>query len=146
MNYLDYIYIITPVLLAIIINATIYLLGWNSKNNKNKLLPPGWMIGTIWIIIFGFLGMFLQIAIKSKDYVTIMLLSILILICLAYPFYTNGLKRNAQSVKYDFIILIYILVMTSIIFYKNRDKNIVYMLPIIIWVSYVNIVDFLTKQ
>lgn len=146
MNYLDYIYIITPVLLAIIINVTIYLLGWNSKNNENKLLPPGWMIGTIWIIIFGFLGMFLQIAIKSKDYITIMLLSVLILICLVYPFYTNGLKRNVQSVTYDFIILIYILVMTAVIFYKNRDNNTVYMIPIIIWVSYVNMVDFLTKS
>lgn len=146
MNYLDYIYIIIPVLLAIITNATIYLLGWNSKGNENELLPPGWMIGMIWIVIFGFLGKFLQIAIKSNDSVTIMLLSVLILICLAYPFYTNGLKRNVQSVTYDFIILIYILVMTAIIFYKNRDKNIVYMIPIIIWVSYVNIVDFFVKK
>lgn len=151
MNYLDYVYILTPVLLAIITNGIIYGLGWNDTNNYTtndtySLLPPGWMIGMIWIIIFGFLGKILQLTVKSRDYVSLVLISILIIICLAYPFYTNGLKMNNISLLGDTITLIYAFSISLIMLNRTQNKSMVYyMIPILVWCSYVNIVDSLRK-
>jgi len=50
-----YIHIIIPIILAIILNYYIYIQKWNNNNNNNKL-PPGYIIGFIWIVILGLLG------------------------------------------------------------------------------------------
>ena len=52
-------HILVPVLAAIIMNGIIYTFGINKYSEKNKInpyIPPGYVIGTIWVIILGLLG------------------------------------------------------------------------------------------
>ena len=59
MNYALLYNIFIPVVLAIIINLISFGLGWSGKSKdskRNPLLPPGYVIGIVWIIILGLLG------------------------------------------------------------------------------------------
>jgi tryptophan-rich sensory protein len=52
-------HILIPVISAIIMNGIIYALHLNKINSKelNKLyIPPGYIIGIIWTILFALLG------------------------------------------------------------------------------------------
>ena len=62
--------ILIPVITAIIMNGIIYMFGINKQDNKsiiNPLLPPGYIIGSIWIIIFGLLGYVHYLLYKLKN-------------------------------------------------------------------------------
>ena len=139
-----FIHIFFPIMLAIIVNSIIYSFGINNQVEKskeyNKLLPPGYIIGFIWIIIFGLLGYAHYLIYMLKNGVSFASLSIvfMLLFSISYPFLTglkfkSGLILNLITLILSFILGIIIIIESKYIF--------LYIIPLLLWASYVNIVD-----
>ena len=135
MNFLWHIFI--PIILAIIINFYIYTQGWNNNNEKSKWLPPGYIIGIVWIIILGLLGYIHFLMYPSiQSWIIVFAISY----CLAYPFLTSGLK-DTNSKIYNIIALIIAIIVFISVFYKNKLTSLL-SFPFLVWTLYVNIVLF----
>jgi len=144
MNTLLLYNIFIPVILAIVLNSFIFIFGWNakSKNNKvNPLLPPGYIVGSIWIIIFGLLGYVHYEIFKLHDNritFTSLYIIFFIIFSLAYPFLTLGFKEkiglllNLITLILSFIIALIIIVQSKYIF--------LFLIPLLLWTTYVNVI------
>jgi translocator protein len=138
------VYIIIPILLAAVTNAIIFKLDWDKKSQgqRSPMLPPGWAIGLIWTFILGLLGFALYLTVQAQDITSSALIVLLILSCIAYPFYTSGLVSGPTSLVGNTSTLIGGFVVALVIALKSPSV-LPYMLPILVWASYVNISDAL---
>lgn len=146
-NLLDkaWFHILMPIIFAILINYLIYTSKWNyySKKIQSPIFPPGYIIGLIWIIIFGLLGYVHYLLYKLKNRFSIYSNAIVLLLifCLSYPFLTSGLRQknatilNLITLIFTFIVSLLVISQSIIAFY--------YTIPLLLWVSYVNISDIL---
>ncbi len=88
--------IVIPVILALATNGLIFALGWQQPDRdiQPAFAPPGYVIGIVWTVLFALMGCARGLASRQGDRRTVRLLTILIGLCLAYPFYTLGLQDN----------------------------------------------------
>ena len=139
-----FIHIFFPIILIIILNLIRYLFGINIQIEKskkpNKLFPPGYIIGIIWLIIFGLLGYAHYLIYMLKNGFSFASLSIvfMLLFSISYPFlirlgFKIGLIINLITLILSFILGIIIIIESKYIF--------LYIIPLLLWASYVNIVD-----
>lgn len=110
----------------------------------NPYLPPGYIIGLIWIIIFGFLGYAYYLLINKNKTYNLGSISIIILwiFCLLYPFLTNGFSNKYISIILNILTLFFSLIVGLIVFLESK-YIFLYLLPLIFWAIYVNIVTLL---
>ena len=153
MNWFLYSNIFIPILLAIILNIIIFTYGWNKiykKNKKNEfkknnLLPPGPIVGIIWIILLGLLGYvnYSLITMKNRSlltYLTSGFLILFIFFCLAYPFLTNGLQEK-KVFFFNGMTLILAIILFIMVYIQNKYAS-YYLIPLLLWALYVNIIQF----
>ena len=84
--------VVAAVATVIAVNAVIFLSGWFQTDmpspQQSRLNPPGWLVGTVWVVLFAFLGAARWFVIRSGSeragrqagYIVLLLL-----FCLAYP-------------------------------------------------------------
>lgn len=136
------IHLAVPIILAGLLNAYIYLQGWNKNQSDTdrKGLPPGYVIAVVWIIILGLLGYTHFMVYPS---VTSVFIILAILYCLAYPFLTSGLQ-NARAGIYNAIA--FMIAVLVFLFVYNKDwKASLYTIPFLLWTAYVNVVTNFVK-
>ena len=145
-------HIATPVIAALIMNAIIYLKGWTSSQSQSQLitrsplLPPGPVIGTVWIFIFAALGYAHYLISNTKPANPLASTAIIAIIiwCLLYPILTSGLKETRAKLL-NTISLILAAILCTIVAQAtataNRTKALYFTLPLLAWSSYVNISD-----
>jgi tryptophan-rich sensory protein len=134
-------HILVPVLAAIIMNGIIYTFGINKYSEKNKInpyIPPGYVIGTIWVIILGLLGYLHYLIYKKYEAITFtsLLIVFVILFCISYPLITglkvkSGLLLNLITLILAFILALFVITESKYMF--------IYLIPLLVWASYVNI-------
>ena len=135
-SYIPNIFI--PILLAIIVWVYVYVYYKNSNNTKNykiKYLPDGYIVGIIWLIIFGFLGYSTYIL---KNNISSYLIILTLLYCLSYPFLTINLNIK-ESYKYNVIAFIIASFTYLFVFFENKYAS-TFIIPLLIWSSYVVII------
>lgn len=136
-------FVSTPILAAALMNALIYFRKWNeplAAAERNPFLPPGWFIGLLWTLLLGILGYATFVAWDAQDRVITSLLVVLMLSCIMYPVYTKlqpklGLVANVATLILAFVV--------TIVATFRLPKTIIYLVPLLIWASYVNIVEAL---
>jgi len=154
-EYLLHIFI--PILAAILVNAFIYLYGWNSERPLYKGLPPGYVIAVVWIIILGMLGYAHYLTYYSY---ASWIIVIALIYCLLYPFltglskgdsihrlvfqilFTKASSRNRpepDSYFYNVIALL-IAIVVCVTAYLENQKTIWFTLPFLLWTLYVSII------
>ena len=143
-------HVFTPVALGIFMNFNIYYFKINRGSNstgmqqrKNPLIPPGYVIGPIWVFLLGCMGMAHYIAsistVASQTNYAVLCLEFLIAFSILYPILT-GLKNNS----YFFLLLsLAITLGTSLIVRFYSLSAFYYLVPLILWVIYVNIATYL---
>jgi tryptophan-rich sensory protein len=138
-------HIVVPIIFACILNAIIYSQGWNRNQGqmikKNILIPPGYVIAIIWIILLGLLGYAHYLTYSS--YVSWIIVGA-ILYCLLYPFLTNGLKEDQMKLYNGLALVFAMLVFVSI--YLIKKQIIIYSIPFLLWTIYVYIVTNLDSD
>lgn len=123
-----------PISLAIIVNLLIYTLGLLPSQPKNKMIPPGYIVGSIWIFLFGLLGYIHHRLGNDYSYASV---SIYVFIgyALSYPFFT----RLENIDIFNKIAWVLAFLCSLLLYYENRWL-IPYIFPLLAWVTYVNIV------
>lgn len=136
--------IAVPIVAALVVNGIIYAMRWNSEDrtraqseSSSRLLPPGGVIAAIWVVIFGFLGYTRYLV--RYDPVANASVIVLLLLCLSYPFITAGLDWRAGVIA-NVVTLIFGFG-AAIPVYACRRLALAFMAPLLVWLSYVNIVS-----
>lgn len=139
-------HIFIPVLAALIMNGIIYIFKLNKDNKEldNYFIPEGYIIGIIWTLIFALLGYvhYLLYTIDNKINIGSISVIILMLLYLLYPLIIAFKKKYFKLVNLISLILGYIV---SLIILGYSKYIFIYMIPLLAWISYVNIV-YLIKE
>lgn len=127
----DILYIAIPILCAACLNVAIWKLKWSGRVElKNRFLPPGWVVGTTWMILLGLLGYTLA---RSTSRPASVAMVLLIAWCLAYPVVTLWISPR--------IVNTMSLIVTWAAALPVDANNLPYVAPILAWVSYVGLTD-----
>lgn len=147
-----------PIIAACLINFYIYLQGWTNTSQKvqhNALLPPGYIIGIVWVIILGLLGYAHYLTYPTYSSWIII---VAVIYCLFYPFLimdptTDNIaykilfskptrKHTSKTIPngfYNFLAFIVAIIVT-LTSYQEKQNTIYYTMPFVLWTFYVNIV------
>jgi tryptophan-rich sensory protein len=133
--------VLTPVVAALVINLVIFALGWNQRNGSQRsLLPPGWAIGLIWIIVLAALGGALYAVWPISVAGAIVIAAIGY--CLAYPFATGGLEHDSVRTRVLNVVTLIIAAVTSgAVGSASGWLGLGLVAPFVTWSSYVNVVQ-----
>ncbi len=81
------------VLVPLALNGVIFGLGWDRAGEPMPGIPPGPVVGTIWVVLFAGMGIARWYLLRARqggaEWV-----SLLAFVCLLYPFYTAGLRDD----------------------------------------------------
>lgn len=127
-------HVLIPVFCAVAMNAYIYK---NKRASENKNLPPGYIIGVIWTIIFALLGYVHYRLYRLDNRINFGSMSIVLFICfsLFYPLVLNeklGYFLNLISLILSFVLGVVVL---------DYSRNVfLYLIPLLAWVSFVNLI------
>lgn len=98
-------HVLVAILVTLAVNGVIFGLGWAGAPadaaRHNRLLPPGWVIGTVWLVLLTLVTVaywWLASADQPQARNLAPWLLVLILFCLAYPFYTFGFRSLAMEI------------------------------------------------
>ena len=145
------------VLVCLGMNVLMYAIGWygNKKNysmyRKNKFLPPGFLIGIVWIGIFASLGYAFYLAYTGKNFegktepekwsAATIAIVVVASYCLFYPFLTMVMHE-----RYIVVLNLIALLMAaalSIIVINEYVAAFWYTLPLLVWCAYVVFADIM---
>jgi len=146
-------YILLPIIIAFLINTNMY--RNESMPIDIKYLPPGYIIGIVWIILLGMMGYILYLlmnrfkvkSLKNALYINfnyqIFLILFLIIFCIMYPYLTSLFDERFMK-NYNYLTLI---VVVYVFYELNRISFEVskYLIPLILWILYVNIVTLISE-
>jgi tryptophan-rich sensory protein len=146
---LGFLHVFTPVALAIVINSIIFTNDWNNNNDDmnnevERYLPPGWVVGTVWILILGCLGYGLWL-VRSTLALYIMFI-FMIGFCLLYPFFTIGLQQGIGKYMNVMTFFLALVLLFMALGFDRRVNVILTLIPLVAWVTYVNIAQLLTLR
>ena len=149
-------YIAVPIIAAVLMNALIYGMGWNddaSKSNEKKvngpvrndntMLPPGWVIGFVWVIVLGCLGYVYFLLSSNVKWWGGGAVLFIIVWCLMYPVLTGGLRKNIGPIMNTATLILSFGAALAVCMTTDggRRDALWFMTPLLLWVSYVNIAD-----
>jgi tryptophan-rich sensory protein len=134
--------ILIPIIAAVMMNGIIYTFGLNKQYDKNIInpyIPPGYVIGTIWVVILGLLGYshYLLYKLNNRISFTSLFLIFVILFCISYPLIT-WLKQKSESLL-NLITLILAFILGILVIIESK-YIFIYIIPLIAWTTYINIV------
>lgn len=144
----SYKFILVPIIFAILVNMAIYRfrLNKNVTEQKSKYsFKYGGVIGIIWMIIFGFIGYAYYLLYKqSNKYFTTATISIILffIFSLSYPIVTNRFTQLVDILNMISLFLAFILTIIVCNEYWRSTKSIkilIYMIPLLAWLLFVNI-------
>jgi tryptophan-rich sensory protein len=128
-------HVLIPVFLATAMNALIYRFQLTQSSSR-KYLPPGYVIGLIWTILFAILGYVHYKLYTLNNKANYGSMSIVFFICfsLVYPVVSaiNENLMNLISLILSFVVSLIVMMYSKNIF--------MYMIPLLVWVSFVNLV------
>lgn len=134
-------HILIPVIAAIIMNGIIYTFGINKammSEKQNPYIPPGYIIGIIWVIILGLLGYVHYLLYEKYNSITFssLLIIFVILFCISYPLITGLKAKSGLLLNLLTLILAF---STGLLIICQSKYIFMYLIPLIVWASYVNI-------
>jgi hypothetical protein len=109
----------------------------NYNPQTSKYLPPGYIVGSIWVLLFGILG---YIIYRLQNYTSVASISIygFILFSVLYPFITK-LSPGSLSDMFNKFALVLAYMVCYLVYSENPGLT-NYLLPLFCWITYVNLV------
>ena len=131
-------HLLVPIVIALVLNFFISIKKWDDKK-KGSLLPSGLYIGIIWMAILLSLG-HAHYLLYEKNNVTFASLFLIgvIIYCISYPIITQLDRKKGTTLNVIALILSAILLL---VVYKESSQAFIYILPLFIWISFVNYSD-----
>lgn len=152
-------YILIGAIICTIANIFYYMIGIYGHGKKhamyknNKFLPPGFLIGIIWIVIFGFLSFSFYLSFIGdpsllyneefpRGWSQAPILTIIVAAyCLLYPLIANYVhQKYIPLLNFIGLIMAYAL---GIVVIQEYVAAFWYVLPLIVWTTYVCFADLM---
>jgi len=137
-----YVHILAPVVAAGLVNALTFSRKLSITKYRNPLIPPGPIVGLVWLVLLGLLGYVHYKLYKkagnefSEACITIV---VFILYCLAYPTLTS-LSANPNVMIFLNVVALGFALLVTVRVFAEDSSLLPYLLPLLGWTSYVNIV------
>lgn len=136
-------FIALPVLAALLVNAAIFGLHWNGDALGTSWLdPPGWLIGAIWTVLLCCMGVALWRGTRSaaaRSARLPQLVLCLIVLCLAYPFYTSGFQSGRIGLIGNAVTFVYAAWIAARAWPVER-KTALPLIPVLCWLAYASLI------
>lgn len=120
--------------------------AWYNYLNKPSFSPPGWAIGTVWIVLFFLMGISLYLVLISnkdrklkKEAIELFILQMILNILWSILFF--GLQ-NPLLALVEIALLWFAILFTIIYFYRISSWASALLLPYISWVSFAAFLNF----
>lgn len=117
--------------------------SWYFELNKPSFNPPSWVFGPVWVTLYFLMGISLYLVWNksAKKTLAITIFGIQLFLNSLWPVLFFGL-RNPFFALIE-IILLWISILLSIIYFKKISKTAAYLLiPYLLWVSFAGILNF----
>jgi tryptophan-rich sensory protein len=92
--------VLATVFLTLALNGVVFAIGWAGGAHNSPLLPPGWVIGSVWVVLLALLAvawwLLANAGVAGARRLSPWVLA-LIAGCLAYPFYTLGFSNQTNA-------------------------------------------------
>ena len=135
-------HVLATILITVAVNGLVFGLGWAGAApdaaRNNWLLPPGWVVGTVWLVLLALVAVAYWLLASADDRRGKTLapwLLALIAVCLAYPFYTFGFRSIAMEMIGNVVTIAGAAVLTVLALRSSRLAAGLICL-VVIWVSY----------
>jgi tryptophan-rich sensory protein len=121
--------------LSVAINALVFGLGWNDSADSGApgWAPPGWVVGAIWVVLFGLMGAARQLADRGGPRTWI---DALVVACAAYPLYTGGLEGEAVGLVGNLVTLVLALGVAWSLVRRGEPHVAGLLVPLLAWLSF----------
>ena len=117
-----YFHVLFPVIVAVLVNGYVFSF-FKPSPPSNKYIPPGYVVGFIWVFLFGLLGYVHYLLYSNNKFVASWSIVFLLCFCIGYPFFTNGFKNKRVSKMLDVGSLILSLIVSMIVLYYSSSFN-----------------------
>jgi tryptophan-rich sensory protein len=139
-----YTHMLVPVGAALLMNGLIFSQKWKiaKYENPNPYIPPGGIVGFIWLVLFALLGfVHYKLYMLNHKKVSIACITIILffLYSLAYPLITTFSNNPNAFFLLNLGALLFALVVAAQV-YRESSSLSLYILPLLAWTTYVNIV------
>jgi tryptophan-rich sensory protein len=146
-------------LVCLVVNILMYVIGRYGHGRRgvyayNKYLPPGFLIGFIWIAIFGALGYSFFLAYSGNPNTDVLtgetlnpkkwnracyVIVVVAAYCLAYPVMTMFVPEKYLPLLN--LIALFMAAALSIVVISECLAAFWYTLPLLVWTAYINFAD-----
>jgi tryptophan-rich sensory protein len=122
----------------LVVNGAIFGLGLESSSGQTGL-PPGWVVGTIWLLLFAAMGVARWLLLRSAkthgEQRRVEWVSGLAFLCLLYPVYTRGFSDLVAGLVGNIVTW---LVAVPVAVYAWRRERLAgwCVAPLVVWLSY----------
>ena len=129
------VFMVTP----LVVNGVIFGLGVQRDGGADTGLPPGWVVGTIWLVLFAAMGvarwLLLRAAQTQGEQRRVEWVSALAFLCLLYPVYTRGFSDLSAGLVGNVVTW---LVAVPVAVYAFRRVRVAgwWLVPLVAWLSY----------
>jgi tryptophan-rich sensory protein len=140
-----YTHMLVPVTAAVLMNGLIFSQKWKIakyEKKSNPYIPPGGIVGAIWLILFAILGfVHYKLYMLNHKKVSIACITIILffLYSLAYPLITSFSTNPNAFFLLNLGALLFALVVAAQV-YREDSSLLPYTVPLLAWTTYVNIV------
>ncbi len=123
----------------LVVNGAIFGLGLERAGEPQTGLPPGWVVGTIWLVLFAGMGVarwsLLKRAHTHTEQHRAEWVSLLAFLCLLYPLYTSGFSNLFDGLVGNLVTLA---VAVPVVVYAWRRTQAAgwCLVPLVAWMSY----------
>lgn len=133
------------IILFFVVIAIIGNLFFNAGNDikdykleiDKSYLPPGPLVGFIWIIVFGILGLTYSKIDSKKDKNNYSKLTIILFIIFCFMYGPLTMGKSSRYIKnYNYLALIFLFYL-SYMLNSSVKNSIYYLFPIFLWIGYV---------
>lgn len=122
------------------------LSNWYTTLNKPEFTPPGWVISTVWIVLFALMGIALFLVWRNgfdrpevKSALTIFIAQLIVNVLWSGAFF--GLRSPLAGMIVIIILWAFIL-LTIIKFWPISGASALLLVPYILWVSFAAFLNF----
>lgn len=119
----------------LVVNGLIFGLGVERSSGPQTGLPPGWVVGAIWVVLFAGMGVARWLLVKRGGGRGVEWVSLLGVLCLLYPVYTRGFSDLMAGLVGNVVTL---LVAAPVAVYAWRRVRAAggCLVPLVVWMSY----------
>ncbi|MGA8939921.1 MAG: TspO/MBR family protein [Acidobacteriaceae bacterium] len=127
--------------LPLVLNGLIFGLGWERSSGPQTGLPPGWVVGAIWLVLFAGMGiarwLLLRAAVTRGDVNVrrVEWVSLLAFLCLLYPLYTAGFSNLFDGLVGNVLTLVVAVPVAVYGFRRVRAAG-AWLVPLCAWLAY----------